>query len=150
MSLLFNMLSRLVITSLPRSKHLLISWLQSSSAVILEPPKIKSCKRTYIRFEGHSSAYSSWDMNIFTFSDHSGRSIHIPLPQTFMSHFLSLFVLSQSLISCEGLLISIDLGTSLVVQWLRLCASNPKLLGVGGGIGLCSIPGQGIDSSCHN
>ena len=42
MSLLFNMLSRLVITSLPRSKHLLISWLQSPSAVILEPPKIKS------------------------------------------------------------------------------------------------------------
>ena len=42
MSLLFNMLSRLVITSLPRSKHLLISWLQSQSAVILEPPKIKS------------------------------------------------------------------------------------------------------------
>ena len=42
MSLLFNMLSRLVITFLLRSKHLLISWLQSPSAVILEPPKIKS------------------------------------------------------------------------------------------------------------
>ena len=41
-SLLFNMLSRLVITLLPRSKRLLISWLQSLSAVILEPPKIKS------------------------------------------------------------------------------------------------------------
>ena len=40
MSLLFNMLSRLVITFLPRSKHLLISSLQSPSAVILEPPKI--------------------------------------------------------------------------------------------------------------
>ena len=40
--LLFNMLSRLVITFLPRSKCLLISWLQSPSAVILEPPKIKS------------------------------------------------------------------------------------------------------------
>ena len=39
MSLLFNMLSRLVITFLSRSKHLLISWLQSASAVILEPPK---------------------------------------------------------------------------------------------------------------
>ena len=36
------MLSRLVITCLPRSKHLLISWLQSPAAVILEPPKIKS------------------------------------------------------------------------------------------------------------
>ena len=42
MSLLFNMLSRLVITCLPRSKHLLISWLQSPSAVILEPNKIVS------------------------------------------------------------------------------------------------------------
>ena len=42
MSLLFNMLSRLVITFLPRSKRLLISWLQSPSAVILESPKIKS------------------------------------------------------------------------------------------------------------
>ena len=42
MSLLFNLLSRLVIIFLPRSKHLLISWLQSQSAVILEPQKIKS------------------------------------------------------------------------------------------------------------
>ena len=42
MSLVFNMLSRLVITFLPRSKHLLISLLQSPSAVILEPRKIKS------------------------------------------------------------------------------------------------------------
>ena len=42
MSLLFNMLSRLVITFLPRSKYLFISWLQSPSALILEPPKIKS------------------------------------------------------------------------------------------------------------
>ena len=41
-SLLFNVLSSLVITFLPRSKHLFISWLQSPSAVILEPPKIKS------------------------------------------------------------------------------------------------------------
>ena len=42
MSLLFNMLSRLVITFLPRSKRLLISWLRSPSAVILEPQKLKS------------------------------------------------------------------------------------------------------------
>ena len=42
MSLLFNMLSRLVTAFLPNSKHLLISWLQSPSAVILEPPKIKA------------------------------------------------------------------------------------------------------------
>ena len=42
MSLLYNMLSRLAIAFLPRSKHLLISWLQSTSAVILVPKKIKS------------------------------------------------------------------------------------------------------------
>ena len=48
MSLLFNMLSRLVITFLPRSKHLLISWLQSPFAVILEPQKIVShCLRCF-------------------------------------------------------------------------------------------------------
>ena len=42
MSLLYNMLSGLVITFFPRSKRLLVSWLQSPSALILEPPKIKS------------------------------------------------------------------------------------------------------------
>ena len=41
-SLLYNMLSRLIIAFLPRSKHLLISWLQSPSAVILEPKRMKS------------------------------------------------------------------------------------------------------------
>ena len=42
MSLLFNMLSSFVIAFLPRSKHLLVSWVQSPSAVLSEPPKIKS------------------------------------------------------------------------------------------------------------
>ena len=42
LSLLLNILSQLVITFLPRSKRLLISWLQSPSAVVLDPPKIKS------------------------------------------------------------------------------------------------------------
>ena len=48
MSLLFNMLSRLVIAFLPRSKHLLISWLQSPTALILEPEKIKSLTVTIV------------------------------------------------------------------------------------------------------
>ena len=48
MSLFFNMLSRLVITFLPRTKSLLISWLQSPSAVILEPKKIKSVTTSII------------------------------------------------------------------------------------------------------
>ena len=49
MSLLFNMLSRLVITFLPRSKCLFISWLQSPSEVILEPQKIKSAMLGFIK-----------------------------------------------------------------------------------------------------
>ena len=57
MSLLFNMLSRLVITFLPRSKHLLISWLWSTSAVILEPPKIKSLFPLFL----HLFAMKWWD-----------------------------------------------------------------------------------------
>ena len=52
MSLLFNMLSRLVITFLPRSKSLLISWLQSPSAVILEPPKMGGITPYQITFLG--------------------------------------------------------------------------------------------------
>ena len=54
MSLFFNMLSRLVITFLPRSKHLLISWLQSPSAVILEPPKNKSTTWKTVKFNHQS------------------------------------------------------------------------------------------------
>ena len=50
MSLLFNMLSRLIIAFLPRSKHLLISWLQSPSAVILEPPKINCLFKKILLF----------------------------------------------------------------------------------------------------
>ena len=59
MSLLLNMLSRLVTTFLPRSKCLLISWLQSPSAVILEPPKIKSV-HVYPNVHG-STVYNSQD-----------------------------------------------------------------------------------------
>ena len=68
MSLLFNMLSRLVITFLPRSKHLLISWLQSPSAVILEPPKVKSITVSIVSpsichdpLFPHLSAMKWWD-----------------------------------------------------------------------------------------
>uniref|UniRef100_A0AC11EHU1 Uncharacterized protein n=1 Tax=Ovis aries TaxID=9940 RepID=A0AC11EHU1_SHEEP len=56
MSLLLNMLSRLVITFLPRSKCLLISWLQSPSAVILEPPKIKSDNVMLVSCIQHSAS----------------------------------------------------------------------------------------------
>ena len=57
-SLLFNTLSRLVITFLPRSKHLLIAWLQSPSGVILEPPKIKSVTVSTV---SHLFAMKWWD-----------------------------------------------------------------------------------------
>ena len=58
MSLLFNKLSRFVIAFLPRSKHLLISWLQSPSAVLLEPPKIKSVTVSTVP---HLFAMKGWD-----------------------------------------------------------------------------------------
>ena len=58
MSLLLNMLFRLVITSLPKSKHLLISWLQSPSTVILEPRKIKSATVSNV---SHLFAMKWWD-----------------------------------------------------------------------------------------
>ena len=62
MSLLFNMLSTLVITFLPRRKCLLISWLQSLSAVILEPRKIKSATVTCWELPGCTQSVTrSWD-----------------------------------------------------------------------------------------
>ena len=67
MSLLFNMLSRLVITFLPRSKHLLISWLQSPSAVILEPRKTKSDTISTV-----SPNYWSFSISISPSNEYSG------------------------------------------------------------------------------
>ena len=63
MSLLFNMLSRLIITFLPRSKCLLIAWLQSLSAVILEPPKIKSVTVSIV---SHLLAMKWWDQMLWS------------------------------------------------------------------------------------
>ena len=57
MSLLFNMLSRLVIVFLPRNKYILISWLQSPSAVILEPKKIKSVTGKICRYQESKQAF---------------------------------------------------------------------------------------------
>ena len=64
MSLLFNMLPVLIITFLPRSKCLLISWLQSPSAVILEPPKIKSDTVSTV-FPSISPSLKYWSYLIF-------------------------------------------------------------------------------------
>ena len=62
------MLSRLVITFLPRSKRLLISWLQSPSAVILEPPKIKSDPVDVGNLIPGSSTFSKTSLNIWKFT----------------------------------------------------------------------------------
>ena len=77
MSLLFNMLSRLVITFLPRTKHLLISWLQSPSAVILEPPKIVShcfhCFPIYLPWSDDAMILVFWMLSFkptFSLSSH--------------------------------------------------------------------------------
>ena len=65
MSLLFNMLSRLVITFLPRSKRLLISWLQSPSAVILEPRKIKSATVSTVSPSiCHGGCFLKWEISV--------------------------------------------------------------------------------------
>ena len=68
MSLLSNMLSRLVIAFLPRRKHLLISWLQSPSAVILEPPKIKShcfhCSPIYLPWSDGTRCHDLHFLNV--------------------------------------------------------------------------------------
>ena len=77
MSLLLNMLSRFVIAFLPRSKHLLISWLQSQSAVILEPQKIKSVWNSWFFSDpadvgnliSGSSAFPKSSLNSWNFMD---------------------------------------------------------------------------------
>ena len=65
MSLLFNMLPRLVLTFLPRSKHLLISWLQSPSAVIMEPPKNKvwHCLHCFLMYLAWSDGTGCHDLH---------------------------------------------------------------------------------------
>ena len=79
-SLLFNTLSRFVMAFLPRSKHFLISWLQSASAVILEPRKIKSV--TFPLFP-HLFAMKQWDqchdLSFFSFFNVLNQFFHSPL-----------------------------------------------------------------------
>ena len=70
MSLFFHMLSRLVIAVLPRSKHLLISWLQSSSAVILEPPppKVSHCFHCFPIYLPWSDGTRCYDLRFLFFN----------------------------------------------------------------------------------
>ena len=123
MSLLFNMLSGLVITFLPRSKCLLISWLQSPSAVILEPPKIKSA-------------------TVYTVSPticHEVMGPDIMILVSWMLSFKSTF--SLSFIFIKRLFSSSSLSAIRVVSsaYLRLLIFLPAIL-----IPACALPAQGF------
>ena len=88
MSLLFNMLSWLVIAFLPRSKRLLISWLQSPSAVILEPKKIKSITLSIVYpFICHEMMANSSSPRAH------GPSINSPLPALHTKFWAALYLL---------------------------------------------------------
>ena len=75
MSLLINMLSILVIASLPSSKHLLISWLQSPSAVILEPPKVKSLTFSIVSWSEPQSAPGLVLLTVYSFYIFAAKNI---------------------------------------------------------------------------
>ena len=83
MSLLFNMLSRFVIAFLPRSKRLLISWLQSPSAVILEPPKIKSltfqCFPIYLPWSDGTGCHDLSFLNVELYANFFTLHFHFHL-----------------------------------------------------------------------
>ena len=109
MSLLFNMLSKLVITFFPRSKHLLISWLQSPSAVILEPKKIKSanvstvsptiCHEVMTRCHDRSflnlSFKPTFSLSSFTFIKRLFSSSSLSAVRVVSSAYLRLLFFSQ-------------------------------------------------------
>ena len=93
MSLILNMLSRLVIAFLPRSKRLLISWLPSPSAVILEPPKIKSVTVSTV-YPSISHEVKGLDAMIFSFWMLSFKSAFSLSSFTFIKRLFSSSVLS--------------------------------------------------------
>ena len=97
MSLLFNMLSRFVITFLPRSKYLLISWLQPPSVMILEPPRIKSyCFPCFPIYLPWSDGTRCHDLSFLMLSFKSAFSLSsFTFKRLFSSSLLSLFPLYQ-------------------------------------------------------
>ena len=103
MSLLYNMLSRFVIAFLPRSKRLLISWLQSPSAVILEPRKYTVCSHTY-----------AYVLSCF-------RDVHFFVTPWTAAHQASLsFTISRSLLKVRST------GLKLSIQKTKVVASGPS------------------------
>ena len=128
MSLLF-LPSRLVIAFLPRSNRLLISWLQSPSAVILEPPKIKPISVSTI-FPSICHEVIGLDAMTLVFWTLSFKCWMLSFKWII---YLYLY-----------LALHLDWGALLVVQWLRLCAPNAGAPG--------SIPSfiRELEPSCHN
>ena len=131
MSLLFNMLSRLVIAFLPRSNQLLTSWLQSPSAVILEPKKIKSIIVSTI-FPSVCQEVIGLDAMTLVF-----------WMLNFKCWMLSFKWIVDS-ISIYIYPLLLDWGASLVVQWLRLFAPNA------GAPGSTPRSIRKLEPSCHN
>ena len=132
MSLLLSMLSRLIIAFLPRSKHLLISWLQSPSAVILEPQKIKSDTVS----PSISHEVMGLDAMIFIFW-------MLSFKPTFS---LSSFTFIKRLLSLSFTFLSVDSGPPGSSQWFssKVSACNARAAGDLGLIpGLGNSPGGG-------
>ena len=119
MSLLFNMLSMLVITFLPRSKHLLISWLQSPSAVILEPPKINSDAVSTVS-PSTSHEVIGPDAMILVFWMLSFKPTFLFSSVTFIKRFFYFFTFCQRVMSSSYLRLLIFLLAILVPA----CASS--------------------------
>ena len=120
MSLLFNMLYRLVLTFLPRSKRLLISWLQSPSTVILEPQKIKSDTVSTV-FPSTSHEVMGQDAMIFVFWMLSFRPAFSLSSFSYIKRLFSSFLLSDiRVMSCAYLRLLIFLPAILTPA----CASS--------------------------
>ena len=117
MSLLFNLLLRFVLAFLPRSKHLLISWLKSPSAVILDPPKIKSLSVSIVSLSICSSVLQHSAFFIVQLSHPymtTGKTIALTR-QNFVGKVMSLFfnMLSRSIIAF------LPRSKCLLISWLQ-------------------------------
>ena len=120
MSLLFNMLSRFVLAFPPSSKHLLISWLQSPSAVILEPKKIKTITVSIISPSIYHEVMGP-DAMIFIFWMLSFKPAFSFSSFTFIKRLFSFYLLSAvRVVSSEYLRLFIFLSTILIL----VCASS--------------------------
>ena len=127
MSLLFNMLSTLVIAFLPRSKPLLISWLQSRSAVILEPRKIKSLTVSTV-YSSICHAVMGLDVMIFVFWMWGFKSAFSLSSFTFIKRLFSSSLLSAiRVVSSAYLRLLILLRYKLCLSWAAFLIAKSYL-----------------------